>query len=535
MANEVSEMLLKDPSSGRRGPHGKEAENPLGIFLQERLNTKGITKSRLAVLLEVSRTTVDRILYGNPSAMHSVLQEQLCKVLGLNDAERSELQRLINEGRSPSSVSRKARSGSTRVLPGERNIHQEDATSEKGRFASTKANGESANSDQRGRGRSAKPPKTDLGKFLQERLNATKIKRSELARQLNVPASTVTRIMNGAIADFRSELKERLCFVLALNENERNEFYRLAPGRMLVMGASLLKYMRINLDKFNCHVAELQGYFDKGNAEYVLREAANDYNELRDAKFPARDIEAALIQWKLGMLLATARDASAQGWSERIVPTLRIYNMIEKDVLLKLPIRKFPTQHARVLASRAPLYREMGNLKKSMDQFTTALDEYVHEPEDERLLIELYYSRAHLYAVQGDEHRWRLDIDQARKHALKADPARREELLALVIYTEGEGYKRLAFNNNFSMDRREWYAAQGVECFRQAHMELSSWVGHAILNKVAQAQSLALIEPDEAIRQANELLSQVQRLYPAITQKIHDTINYAQRRLQQKR
>lgn len=309
----------------------------------------------------------------------------------------------------------------------------------------------------------------------------------------------------------------------------------IIPGTMKSMTAStplLMKYASVDLDHADYALSTLQDHFQRGNANYVLREARYYFNLLEQAALPSRMARAAEIQIRFGMLLIRAQECILP-WYERAAPTISAYNRIEATVLSKLSRRSYSRYHAQLLARRAPLHREIGNMRKSLEQFTQALNYCLGEVADSELLVELYYSRAHSWAIQGDERLWKIDLDHAKQYAQQASSID-SNMARLITYTEGEGYKRLAFNMYLGLpkERRARYAAQGIACLKHSHLEKSQWVGHAILSQVAEAQCLILLEPEEAIRRAECLRGTAQQLYPSIIQKIDHTINAARQRLQ---
>jgi len=309
----------------------------------------------------------------------------------------------------------------------------------------------------------------------------------------------------------------------------------LIPHTLKSVGAAaprLMKYAGVDLDQADYYVTELQSHFERGNMSHVLKEASRYFNILERAAFPVEMTRATESQMRFGMLFAQAQECMLP-WYERATPAVNTYNHIETTVLPKLPLRSYPLYHAQLLARQAPLYREMGNLEKSLKHFGLALDHCLRHGSDSDLLVELCYSRAHVWAVTGDERRWQADLNRAKEHAQKADPARSNNLFRLIMYTEGEGYKRLAYNMRLDLplDRRRWYAAHAITCFQQSHMEQSQWSGHAILSGVAEAQCLILMDADEAIRRSERLRVEAQRIYPAIVQKIDRTVDAARQRL----
>ncbi len=543
MSEEVREMPPKS-GPGRPANEVDEAENPLGNFLQNKLLSIGMTQEDFAQKLGVSREMVRRLIYVGPLDIHNSLVEGIYQALGLDDEEQKQFQLLLFTSTSVDFLPVEAFQGSVDAYPSD--LQTASHSLDKASLLHAKPyeiSREKSSSD--GRGRSAKAPKTDIGKFLDTHLKAKGMKRSELAQAVEVSPSTITRFMQGNTSAIRKDTKEHICQELGLDNAARCEFDRLTfhePTAMLV----LHKFTHIDLEELINRLNTLQGHYDKGYVEFVWLEAYRFYNLLRKAGFSKQESRAIELQWRFGMLGGSAKEAFLT-WEERVVPTIKFYDYIENEVRAKLPERQAELYIAQIQARRAPLYRELGGLipersdyyyEQSRKQFSKALDVYIHHKdtsEEKRLLVELYYSRAHVYAVQGMKHFWERDIElaQMRAHEEK-DDAHRRELVSLVTYTQGEGFKRLAFNSDtvFSLEEKEEFARKGLECFKMSHMNESKWVGHGILNKVALTQCLAFVAPDEALKEAERLRVDAQQRYPSIVQKIDRTINYARQHLQ---
>lgn len=297
------------------------------------------------------------------------------------------------------------------------------------------------------------------------------------------------------------------------------------------------KYATIDLDWVENYVVKLRAHFEQGNTYYVLEESLRCYNTLKRALIPESDARAAELQMRLGLLHAKAQDA-ALPWYERAHPAICTYNLVEEEILRKYPLKAFPFYRAYLLAQRAPLYREIGQLEKSVEQFTRALNTYVRESGDSALHVELYYSRAHAWVVQGNIQNWLRDLDAARAVAQAAEEEHRKQLLGLVTYTQGEGYKRLAYSDRLDLSayQRAQYAAKGLECFEQTRfVSEKRWAAHALIHGVAEAQCLVRLEPNEAIRRCEVLRVQAQQAYPSIIQKIDRTIGAARQCLNRRR
>ena len=322
----------------------------------------------------------------------------------------------------------------------------------------------------------------------------------------------------------------------------RRDFLKLACNASVIAaikgssGLGLLrqtKYATIDLDWVENYIVKLRALFEHGNTYFVMEESLRCYNMLKYTLLPESDARAAELQMQLGLLQAKSQDA-ALPWYERVYPTICTYNRVEEEILQKYSLKAFPVYRAYLLAQRAPLYREIGQLEKSVEQFTRALNTYVRHLGDSALHVELYYSRAHAWVVQGNIRNWRRDLDAARAVAQRAEGEHRQQLLGLITYTQGEGYKRLAYSNRLDLSayQRGQYAAEGLECFEQTRFVAEKrWAAHALIHGVAEAQCLVLLEPNEAIRRCEVLRVQAQQAYPSIIQKINRTSNAARQRL----
>jgi transcriptional regulator with XRE-family HTH domain len=508
MAIEIPERLITpNVPKKERGRQARPAITPLGKFLQKQLKEKGITLSEFAQRLHVSRSTVNRLLYSDPAFIDSVFEESICLVLALQERERQNIHELVDE------------------------IHRSTAPSIKA--ADISSTNQLDTGSTRGRGRPAKLPANPLAAFLQKHLQANGIKRQELARRLHVSPSTISRLLNGDTETVHSMNEGSICQALNMDDGERRKFQELIHGGLLHEKKlfALVTTKGIDLDWADYYAEELQRQFDQGNAKYVLEEAKRYYN----MRYPAKDVRSPEILMRFGKLLATAQDVLLP-WNDRILPTIHTYDRIE-NMLFSFPLKKIPsyqTHYAYILAHRAPLYREIGQLGESSREFTIALEECIREVDDIDLHVELYYSRAHVWVVQGNIHNWLRDLEAARAVAQTAHGDQRKQLLGLITYTQGEGYKRLAYNNrlNLSSRQRTHYAAQGLACFEQTgFVAQRRWAAHALIHGVAEAQCLVSLDPNEAIRRCEQMRIRAEQVYPSIVQKINTTIAAAQRLL----
>src|SRR5437763_11806540 len=169
------------------------------------------------------------------------------------------------------------------------------------------------------------------------------------------------------------------------------------------------------------YLQEFQGYDEKGLAEYVQQEAHRNYVRLRTAGFSSKKENRAIeVQWRFGMLGGSA-DEAVLDWEKRVYPTITFYSLMEQEIRKRnIPLKQTEIYIAHIQARRAPLYRQLENYEESLREFSEALNiysRYIDTPEDRRLLVELYYSNAHVYAVQGNEKRWQENIRLARMRA----------------------------------------------------------------------------------------------------------------------
>jgi transcriptional regulator with XRE-family HTH domain len=529
---------VRQSGPGRPASRVDASKNPLGRFLQERLESRRMTQKDLAQRLGISRDMVRRLIYTGFIEIQSSLSERIGQILDLNEVERDEFQKLLAGNKNIEGLSLELQEMAPEITNGNNTpglwLSLPDAgvslvVPEKGRKTVGMKHADE-------RGRKAVEPATDVGKFLAKQLKAKEMKRSDLARAVGVVPSTITRLMKGEIAILRKDTKERICKELDLDDAACLEFDSLTTkepqARIWVH-----KFSHIDLDKLTIGLQELQSLYEKGRVEYVWLEAHRFYLLLKKAGFSKKESRAIELQWRFGMLSGSANEA-VLAWEERVSPTINFYTLIENEIYSReVPPQQADIYIAHIKARRAPLYRQLEQYQNSLDEFSEALDVYIHHTdtsEDRRLLVELYYSRAHVYAVLGQKELWERDIKLAEMHAREEkDEMRRRELVGLVIYTQGEGYKRLAFNDLrfFSKEARIEFAQKGLECFKISHMEESKWVGHGILNGVARAQCLAFIDPAAALKEAERLRNDALQRYPSIVQKIDRIMDYAHERL----
>lgn len=521
-----------------RGHPARQAENLLGAFLQKKLSKKRMTQVEFARLLGVTRDIVRRLIHGSPSKLQPAFEERIYQVLELSETEQQEFQRILFSNSGFAAFARGHPEGepgsspSLLQIPAPSDLSLADASSE----------GFEAFIEKKRVGRAAKPAENELAKLLETHLSKTGMRRSQLAQMVGVAPATITRLFDGSTASLQRETKERICQALSFDVVARTQFYRLTAAERIPL-ISIHHYTGIDLDELEERLSENQTNFEKGHIEFVVLETQRWY-ELLKKRFPKKEKRAADLCWRFGMLQGNASEAWL-AWEERSQKIIGIYDEIEAHVRSVFTIRDESARYlAQIQARLAPMYRELKRYQESLDYYTLALDTYARledTPENIRLRVELYYSRAHVYAIQGKKDLWQKDIGLARERAQKEkDSERRQQLDGLITYTEGEGYKRLATRGqgydlltSTLTDDLYHLVAEGLRCFELARiqMEGSKWIGHGILNRVAQAQCMALVSPKEAIKQANQLRAIALESYPSIVQKVDNTIRFAQKRL----
>jgi hypothetical protein len=267
-----------------------------------------------------------------------------------------------------------------------------------------------------------------------------------------------------------------------------------------------------------------------------MEHAQRWYDRLALLGVPASDERLADAKARVGLLLGAAQEAAIP-WYRRARVTITTYSRVEADAVFPFPLQRRAHVSARLLERRAPLYREIGDLQRSAAQFDDALY-WVGWTEDDALRVTVYRARAHVWAVQGDERRWRLDLDAACRYAERMRGPQREVMRGLVVYAEAEGLKRLAYHPRMARDERGRlaYAQQALDCFvRARHLAETEWYAHAVLAGVSEAQCLVWVDPEEAARRAAVMRAETVQIYPSLAQKVERTLGFAEFRLRQPR
>jgi hypothetical protein len=290
----------------------------------------------------------------------------------------------------------------------------------------------------------------------------------------------------------------------------------------------------LDLDLVNHSMDSLRRLLAKGEALYVMDASQMLYNKCLQALSSSRDIHVAETQFHLGMLVGTAQEYVLP-WYQRDQTVIQTYNHIEENILDKFAMNALLRQeYLRLRAKRGRHYRVLWQFEKCIKECEECLIS-LEEGDSCSLRTHFLCERAHIEATRGDEWLWMQKLEEARRGVLNMPQTDREMGLNQVNYMQGEGYKRFAFHTqkDFSISMREKYAKYALDQFPQwqgATIEVPGF--EALVVQVSRAQCFILIDPDEAIHQAEQLRKQAELQYPTLLDKIYRVSFLAQQRLQ---
>ncbi len=483
-------------SATRGRPAGPPA-SPLGAFIVERLQRR-LTRTELAARLRISPSALSRLLSGK-TRWTRVTPLAIADALELSDADRAYFSELC----------------ALRPLHGRRLDGQSTAPAPR-----------------KTAGRPARDAVSAAGKLVEPLLRERGMTRSALAHALGVKESTVTRMMNGKHGCSYAISAQGISDALQLDGVTRRTFLRQALGLgvfALASGQSapaMLRYRTIDLAAFDADVAGVQRLLDNGRAAEGLARSRELYHTILTAPFPRTHQAAAARRIEAALMLGRAQEATLAWGGERTGAAVQTYNHIDREILSMFPIGHFARYYARVNERRAPHYRELEDYDESIRQFTQAIELFMPFLDDLDLLATLYRNRAHVWAVQGMEREWRRDIDSAARVASRASGAARSRLEGLIMYSEAEGYKRLAGSVPAHNRRRQMaYVQAALSSFTAARaMTQNEGPAHTILLDVSQAQTHVWIDADESARQAWAARERASSIFPSLLRKIDLTI-----------
>ena len=485
----------------RGRPSGAPA-SPLATFIVERLQRQGRSRQALAEQLGFSPSAFSRLLSGK-ARWSRVSWTALADALVLSDDELAPFFDLCAQLPVAGDAGQSSAQSRTAGSPG-----------------------------RRGAGRPAHRAVSPLGRLIEPLLRERGMTRSALAQALGVQASTVTRLMSGAHASSYAISPQGVSAALGLEGVTRRAFLEqaLALGAFaLVSGRSApatLRYHAVDLARFDEQLRATQRTLDTGGASDALVRARDLYAYITQTPFPRSHKDAAIARIEAALLLGRAQEATLPWGTERTLPAVHTYNQIDREILSQFAPSQLAYYYTRVYERRAPLYRELEEYGESIRQFSLAIEVFMPHVNDLSLLVELYRNRAHVWAVQGKEREWRLDIERAAQLAARIGGAPGRRLAGFIQYSEAEGLKRLAeAAAPLDVARARRYAESAVRSFTLAREQTQGEApSHHLLLDVSLAQSYLWLDPDEARRLAEAAQARAHGWYPSLLRKSELTI-----------
>lgn len=512
--------------SSHPGRPRKKPTSPLGILIAEQMDRQGISESTLIRRLNISRATLWRLLQGKGESSRRITVEALCRALNLTGDERAAFAQACarSVGNASQGEQRLADAGETREAAG-------------------------------GDGSSL----LKFGRFLETRLRSMGRSQSWLARQLKVAPSTISRLARGKLATTHKVDVDSMCRALELDVMDRRAFlalaaeasllpivYRVAPAQLHFR--PLERFVGQSFGDVEREVGELRESRNRGEVAASYRRAKVLFEALFDAPVStsrvARSPEYARAKLQVGFEYCEAQ-AAHLGWYARVPMMIETLTRMEKEVISQFPTKVFASELGHVLNLRGPLHYKRPNASLMADRFGESIRELTRALENMRwdyheptLQVELLRNRAHAYLLRGevgDIQKWQDDLEMARRVASGIQDYQGETFQALVEYSWGEGYKRLATLRGLYLPDRKRYASRalnvlpaGAAVFHRHHY----WEGYELLARIAEAQSLMLYDADEALRRLDALRATADIFYPSLLAKIDRAATVAHRHKQ---
>lgn len=384
-----------------------------------------------------------------------------------------------------------------------------------------------------------------LATFLRERIIKRGVSCAVFARTLGVSPSTVSRLLRGKIARTHVLGYAAIVRALELDEVDRQTLLKLARDAdifALPLGAPvrlsfapLEQALGAPLEALEEQLVHVRGRRERGDIarvhEYVRRLFVQLFDTPARAGNLLKSPELARLKLHVGFELCQTQ-AAMLPWYERVTSMLHILDRMQVEVLQHFPFppKQFLSEYGHIVNLRAPLYRELPRSQVARNPFDEGLEQFrwalefimpgLHEPT---LHIEMLRNRAHLHVLKGDVRGWRHDLMQAERIAATVAAGERGMWEALVTYSWGEGYKRLASRTDLFASQRREYRRHALDALRPSSTVfdgMTAWAGYALLARIAEVQCLLPVDRDEATRRATQLRLQAQRVYPALVQKI---------------
>jgi DNA-binding SARP family transcriptional activator len=290
----------------------------------------------------------------------------------------------------------------------------------------------------------------------------------------------------------------------------------------------------LDLELIRKHIDALSVLLTKGEAHYVLHAAQGLYRQFGQEELSREDIRLADIHLQLGFLVAAAQEY-ALAWYQRDNAVIQTYNHLENTLLRRFENNQhFREAYARLLAKRGRQHRVLWLFDLCEKECEDGLA-LTNESENYSLRTHFFCERAHIEATRGNEAAWLHKLEVARSGVLPMPLLERQKALNQIDYMQGEGYKRFAFHTqkDFSLSQREKYAQLALDHIAQwdgATIEVPGF--ETIVANISRAQCFILLNPEQAIRLANQQKASVEQHYPTLLAKIYRVLFLAQQRLQ---
>lgn len=515
----------------RKGRRRKPSSSSLGALVMSRMDALHMPTEVFARRLGVSRTTVWRLLQGKTAFSNRVTLADLCRSLEFEGSERRAFVQAYERERL--GHSRAHRGAKRRLAPGAGTGTDEVRPAE---------------------GATATPP-ARFGAFLAARIARAGLSHHQFAQAVGVAPSTLSRVLRGKIRMTHTLDVRAIAHILELDRTDRRLLGELAmDAGVIALGVSaappnlpflgLERSLGRTLDDIDREVISLRERRNRGEVAVAYGEARALFSRLFDYPLPVTTMvkspELARVKLRVGFEHCEAQ-AAALRWYERAVEMKRTLDRMEADVLRHFPPRELASEYGHLVNLRAPLLREQpaashgaaGGPDESIWQFTWAFESLMPWIVEPTLKVELLRNRAHTYLLRrgdGDLARWRTDLTTAASVAAAIRGPDREAFRALVEYSWGEGYKRLAYALGLTPRQRAQHVRQAMDALAAGNAEFRTrpqWQGYSLLARIAAAQCVAWQDLDEALRQGEQLRADALRTYPALAQKVDRTMSLA--------
>ncbi len=395
-----------------------------------------------------------------------------------------------------------------------------------------------------------------FGKRVQEYRLALKRSLGDLSRETGIDKGSLSRVEKGEISlpeKKRRKLIDVLLEALKKTANngylDRHEFLKLAglTVRSSAVRAPDISKPRSNttamfytftgsmLELADTRIADLQQKLYAGKGRVVYKEAQQWYSQLKSTSLSETDRTIAAMQIRFGILLGQAQELVIPTY-QRARYTIPIYKEVE-EIISHFPLNSFEYEYSKLLALRAPLYREARQFERSLQDFENGLD-YAEKVGDRYLKATLLRDRAHIWAAQGDEKQWKKAIERANLESIDS-----KEIASVLKVLEGQGYRRLAYNPLMPLQEstRKRYAEAAIACFKEAQEKNPNpslpdthpvgFDGLPLLRMHSTAQCYLWIDPEYTLNILEGIKPQAARSLPMLLSAIECTATWANMRL----